>query len=118
MDKNDIQIVEKFENPYLNRDEYTVVLNLSNKPLPQRLEFRDFFSKIINEDPQKVIVRKLLSTYGGQKGLALVFVYKDLESKKIENEYVLLRHMSKEERKKILEERKKKKLEKKQETKK
>ena len=91
---------------------------MENKAFPKRLEFRDAFSKLLNEDPQKIIIRKLIPRFGGLKGYALVFVYKDTESKKIEHEHILLRHLGEEERKKILEERKKKKLEQKQQVKK
>jgi small subunit ribosomal protein S24e len=114
LDPKDIQILEKFENPYLNRDEYMIQLNLENKPFPKRQEVIEALAKFLNENAEKIIIRKLISRYGGTKAYSIALVYKDLDSKKIELEHVILRHKNKEERKKILEEKKKKKLELKQ----
>ena len=111
MEAGKINVLYEFQNPYLNRSEYLVEFNFEKNKMPSRNELREFFAKQFNKPPELVIVKKVKSAYGGLKASAEIIVYSDKESLNIEPQYVLLRHLSKEERSKVIEEMKKKKLE-------
>lgn len=107
----DFKIIYEFKNPYFKRDEYLIEFDLNKSKLPSRQEMQELISKRLNRPKEMIIIRKISSQYGGFKGYADVRIYEDKESMKIEPEHIILRHMGREERKKIIEERKKKKLE-------
>ncbi len=111
MENNKLNIVDTFKNPYFNRTEYFIEINLSRSKTPSRAELRALLSKQLNWPEELLIIKRFRVEYGGLKGYAEVFAYGDKESLKIEPKHILLKHLSKEERAKIIEEMKKKKLE-------
>ncbi|HLI46167.1 MAG TPA: hypothetical protein VKU94_03140 [Geobacterales bacterium] len=111
METNKINVLYEFHNPYLNRSEYLVEFDINKGKMPTRNELRDFFAKRFNCPPELIVIKSMKSTYGGLKAYADIRIYNDKESMNVEPQYVLLRHLSREERNKIIEEMKKKKLE-------
>jgi len=111
MERDKMNLLYEFHNPYLNRSEYIIEFDLNKEKLPSRSELREIIAKNFNKPPELVIIRKLRASYGGLKGYAEIRIYGDKESLNIESQHILLRHLSKEERSKVIEEMKKKKLE-------
>jgi ribosomal protein S24E len=111
MSISNMNILFQFQNPYLNRTEYFLELNLSEKKILMRNELREILSKQFNKPPELIIIRRIRYEYGGLRAYADVRVYEDKESLNIEPKHIILRHLSKEERSKIIEEMKKKRLE-------
>jgi ribosomal protein S24E len=107
----EVQVVYKLDNPYLARTTYKLKLNFEDKNNLQRLKLRDYLSKYFNVEKERIIIKKIVTNFGGLESYAYVNVYHKPELIKIEPRYILLRHLPREERKKILEEEKKKKLE-------
>lgn len=116
LNKEDIKIIFKFDNPYFNRTEYKLLLK--EEVTTERKKLREILSKIFNVKSEQIVIRKIITKYGGIEKYAYVNVYNEPSMIKIESEHILLKHLSKEERKKILEEKKKKKLELKEKVKK
>jgi ribosomal protein S24E len=107
----EIQVIYKFDNPYLARTTYKLKLNFEDKSNLQRLKLREYLSKYFNVEKERIIIKKIITKFGGLESYAYVNVYHNPELIKIEHRHILLRHLPREERKKILEEEKKKKLE-------
>ncbi len=111
MEGSKINILSSFENPYFNRTEYYIEVNLEKSKFPSRAEFRALLSKQLDIPEELLVIKWIRSEFGGIKCYAEVFAYKDKESLKIEPTHILLKHLNKEERAKRIEEMKKKKLE-------
>ena len=92
----EINIINKFENKLLNRDEYEFYVDFQG-PTPTRLQVRDKLSALINSNPKLTIIKKIFNRAGMQRVLCRAHVYKDEETmKKIEPKYILERHAKKE----------------------
>jgi len=114
MSEKNFDIIYEFNNPYFNRVEYILRFPQFKEPTYSILDLKERLSKIFNINKDNIIVKKIIPRFGGLECFAVVNVYRDPSFIKVEHEHVILKNLSKEERKKILEEKKKKKLEKKE----
>ncbi len=102
----ELRIVESKENKLIGRTELMVEIRHMGKGTPPRHIVRRKIAELLKKPLEVVYVRRLITEYGLGRTLGEVHVYKDPErAKQIEPEYIIIRNLDPEERKKILEAR-------------
>ncbi|MCD6226980.1 hypothetical protein J7J90_00620 [Candidatus Micrarchaeota archaeon] len=92
----DINIINKFENKLLDREEYELSIDFEGAT-PKRIQIRDKFSALVNSKPNLTIVKKVFNRAGMHNVLCRVHVYKSEEAlKRNEPKYIIDRHAKKE----------------------
>lgn len=102
----DIKIIRKRENKLIGRIEVDIELNHVGKGTPPRHIIRRRIAELLGRPIDVVYVRKLITEYGIGRTLGEVHIYHNSKrAKEIEPEYVIVRNLDPEERRKILEAR-------------
>lgn len=85
----EIKILDKIENPLLNRTEIKAEVLHRGEPTPKRGEVRKLISAQLGSEENLVVVRKLESVFGNKSKL-VVMVYKDAAHlEKTEPKYII-----------------------------
>lgn len=107
-----IQVTADQKKPLFKRREITARLGYADKT-PSRLEIRKELAKKLNVKEELVVVTRINPAYGAPAAKLDVIVYDDEKAlKAIEAEYMVNRHLPKEEKEKKSEEKKAEKPEK------
>lgn len=92
-----VEIVEKKENPLLERLEIKFRVDHSSAPTPRRLEVRSQLAAELGTDEELVVIQKLASTMGRQVASGIARVYFSRERlEELEPKYLFKRDMPKE----------------------
>ncbi len=88
-----MEIIERKENPLLNRVEINFVLKHDGKSTPSRKDMRE---QVASLEPgsswENVVVKDIQTSYGQAKTTGLGLIYANAESMSVEPAYVLERH--------------------------
>lgn len=89
----ELEILDKRENPLLDRVEVDFVISHGNKATPKRNAIRDLISKDLKVEKDRVIVDKMNTEFGisKTKGYAKVYSKKEAATQ-IEREHLLKRN--------------------------
>ena len=92
----EMEIINKFENKMLNRQEYQVSIAF-DAATPKRVQVKDKVSALINSKSNLTIVKKIFTRAGTKHAFAKVHVYDNVEQlSKIEPKYLIERNAKKE----------------------
>jgi len=92
-----VEIVERKENPLLERLEVKFRVDHSNAPTPKRLEVRSQLAAELGVAEELVVIDKLASTTGRQVASGIARAYSSRERlEELEPEYLLKRGLPKE----------------------
>ena len=90
-----MEIIERKENPVLDRVELTFQWNHSGEATPSLSQMRDAAAKAEpGADKQLVFVKNVNTRFGMSRTSGMALVYGTLESASIEPDYVIERHKS------------------------
>ena len=90
-----MEIIERKENPVLDRVELTFQWNHSGEATPSLSQMRDAAAKAEpGADRQLVFVKNVNTRFGMSRTSGMALVYGTLESASIEPDYVIERHKS------------------------
>ncbi len=90
-----MEIIERKENPVLDRVELTFQWNHSNEPTPSLSQMVDAAAKAEpGADKDLVFVKNVNTRFGMSRTSGLALVYGSAESASIEPDYVVERHKS------------------------
>jgi len=99
-----LEVVQERENKLVGRKELVVSIKHVGLGTPSRYEIRERISKMFNVSLELVYVRNLRTEYGKGESFAEVHIYEDQKrALEFEPEYIRIRNLSPEERKKVLE---------------
>ncbi len=102
----DLKIVKTRENKLLGRTEIIAEIYHLGKGTPSRHMVRQRIAEMLGKPINAVYVRKLLTEYGLGKTIGEIHIYQDPSlGERIEPEYIRIRNLPPEERRKILEAR-------------
>ena len=90
-----MEIIERKENPVLDRVELTFQWNHSGESTPSLSQMRDAAAKAEpGADKELVFVKNVNTRFGMSRTTGLALIYGTLESTSIEPDYVIERHKS------------------------
>ena len=103
----ELEIQKKQETPLLSRMRVTALLQYEGAT-PSRMDLRKALADKLKVDKELVVIKHIFTKFGHSKAKIIAHVY-DLKDavEKLEMEGLLIKHLSKEEQKKIKEERQK-----------
>ena len=105
-----MEVISDFRNELLSRRELVILLRGMAGKI-SRKELREMVSKEFGVESSKVIPIRLEGEFGRNDLKALVYIYDDEKHARRQlPEYIFLRQLSKDERRKLLEERRKAKV--------
>jgi len=85
----EIKILNKIENPLMNRTEITAEISHVGATTPKRTEVRKLISAQLGAEENLTVIQKIEPTFGNKSKLQ-VTIYKDLKQlEKIEPKYIL-----------------------------
>jgi len=100
-DGMDIEIIEKKENPLLQRVEVNFRVNHLGAPTPKRAEVKTQLATVLQAQPELVVIEKMASVHGKSETSGIARVYQSEEKMRaLEPEYLLKRGVPKEEARK------------------
>lgn len=93
----ELEIVEKKENPLLHRVEVNFRVKFQREKTPSRADVRNMIAKNFSSDPEKVIIDHMRTSFGLHMITGYCKIYENVDfAKKIEPDYILIRHGLKE----------------------
>ncbi len=96
----DLEIIEKRENPLLHRIEIKFRIKHPKEKTPSRMDVRNLLAKNLSSEPERVIIDHMRTSFGIQQVTGYCKIYESVElAKKIEPDYILIRHGLKEPKK-------------------
>ncbi|MCD6095318.1 MAG: 30S ribosomal protein S24e [Thermoprotei archaeon] len=99
-----LEIMQEKENRLIGRRELVVNIKHIGLGTPSRYEIRERLSKMLSVPLELIYVRSLRTEYGKGESFAEVHIYKDQKrALEFEPEYIRIRNLPPEERKKVLE---------------
>ena len=91
----EINIIKKFENKLLNRDEYEFSVDYDGAT-PKRIQIRDKLTALVNSNPNFTIIKKIFNRAGVTTVLCRAHVYlNENDMRKVEPKYAIERHAKK-----------------------
>jgi small subunit ribosomal protein S24e len=98
----ELEIIEKRENPLLDRIEVKFVLHHANQPTPRRESVREELSKSLKVQKDRIVVDNMAPSFGihDTRGYAKVYSTKEMAIN-VEREYLLIRNKLVKEEKKV-----------------
>ena len=91
-----VEILQRVENPLLERIEVKFRAEHQGEPTPRRVDVRAELAKQLKVAEELVVIEKLASTYGRQSASGIAYAYASLEKlKEFEPEYSLKRGLPK-----------------------
>ena len=92
----DVEVTKKNNEPLMHRSYFEARIVFEGKT-PSRVELMKDLSHKLSSKPEMTVVRKITTDYGSERALLNGYVYDDEKIlKKLENNAILLRHLSKE----------------------
>lgn len=89
----EITILEKKENPLLNREEVTFKVDHTDESTPSRSAVVGKIAAMMNSDKERTIIKDIRTGFGVQYAIGHANIYDSLESaKKVEHEHYLKRN--------------------------
>ncbi|MCS4542158.1 MAG: 30S ribosomal protein S24e [Euryarchaeota archaeon] len=93
----EVQIINRKENPLLQRSEIEFKATYPGKPTLTRKDLQEKLAGILNVDKELVVIAKLKPAYGKQEATGYAKVYQEKERlAKVEPKYILSRGQPKE----------------------
>lgn len=86
----DVEILQKIDNPLLNRVEIVTIVKHPNSSTPKREEIKKKLAAILGSKEELMVVRKILSVYGKPISRVYINVYKDENTlRRVEPKHIL-----------------------------
>ena len=90
-----IEIIERKENPLLDREEITFELHYDGESTPSRLSVQSKLAAIVNADAERTIIRKIKGKFGRQISIGQAYVYESIEIKnRVEADHIIKRNIA------------------------
>jgi len=91
-----MEILKERDTPLLSRKRVSLMANYEG-PTPSRMDFLKEVSKLVDTEPDLIIIKHVYTRFGRQKAKIIAHVYSDKkEMMKLEDEYLLKKHVKKE----------------------
>ncbi len=91
----DVEVIKKNQEPLMRRHYFEAKIVFEGKT-PSRPELMKDLSHKLSSKPEMTIVRKINTDYGSSRAVIKGYVYDDADvMRKIEDDFVLMRHLTK-----------------------
>ncbi len=88
----ELKVIERKENPLLQRTEVRFVVRHPHGPTPSRMEVRARLASELGVGEELIVIQKMASLYGQQVASGIAHVYRSVEElHKLEPRYLLER---------------------------
>ncbi len=88
-----IEILERKENPLLDREEITFELHYDGESTPARLAVQSKLAALLNADAERTIIRKIEGKFGRQVSTGHAYIYPSVEIRdKVEAAHIIKRN--------------------------
>jgi small subunit ribosomal protein S24e len=89
----EIKILERKENPLLDREEVDFSVEYTESATPSRLAIKTKLAAMLNADADQTIIRRIDGHFGRQVSHGIAYVYPDVETaKRIESKHIIKRN--------------------------
>ncbi len=101
----EISIISRKENPLLEREEITFIVDHDSQGTPSLEEVRNKLAAVLAADIQKLYIKSIKSEYGVTRSKGTARLYKTVErAKQVEQKHIIMRNLGE----KVVKEKKKK----------